>query len=240
MRGLGFLLPGTGPDGRGRGAMDDYDLLAGRTRVPARPASVPIDTDLHRVPVLRALNDPRRLAAAARRLGPVDAVVWACTSASFVLGLAGARRQATELADALGVPASSTALAFVAACEHLRVGTVAVAASYPPALTRHFVALLRDAGVATVTSRSAGIHTADEVSRLPPARVRELARRAAHPDADAVLVPDTAMPTASVLEDLDRDVDVPVLTANQVTFWHALRLARWSRPVAGLGTLSTT
>lgn len=139
-----------------------------------------------------------------------------------------------------GVPASSTALAFVAACDHLDVERVSVAASYPPAVTRHFVDLLRDAGVHAVARTSVGIPTAEEVSRLRPDQVRDVARRGHHPDADAVLVPDTAMPTADLLDTLDAEAEVPVLTANQVTFWHALRLAAPSRSVDGLGALSRT
>lgn len=227
---VGILYPGTGPGGRGTGAADDYDLLARRTGARASVALVPVGEDAHRVGALRELNEPDRLLTAARELLPVEAVLWACTSASFVLGLAAVRRQARELSGALGLPASNTSLAFLAALGHLGVGTVGVAATYPHHVTAHLVRLLTDAGVTVATHTSAGIPTAEEASRLGSAPVMELARRGQHPAAEAVLVPDTALATAELLDELDAVVDVPVLTANQVTLWHALRLAR---PAAG-------
>ena len=52
--------------------------------------------------------------------GGLDALMWACTSASFVYGHEGVRRQAEQLAAAAGVPAASTSQAFVAALAALR------------------------------------------------------------------------------------------------------------------------
>jgi maleate cis-trans isomerase len=48
-----------------------------------------------------------------------------------------------------------------------------------------------------------------------------------------VLVPDMALHTVRWLDDLESAVGKPVLTANQVTIWEALRPAR--RPVRGSG-----
>ena len=59
-----------------------------------------------------------------------------------------------------------------------------------------------------------------------------------NPDAEAILVPDTALHTVAWLEQLEAAVGKPVLTANQVTFWEALRLAGRLQPQAELGPLS--
>lgn len=237
---LGILYPATGAQGAGPGAAADYDLLQRRTGVPVSVALTPVGEDAHRVGPLRELNEPDRLLPAARRLPDVDALVWACTSASFVLGWRGARRQAAELGAALGVPASSTALAFVAALDHLGMARVSLVATYPPQVTAHLLDFLGAAGVEVVAHDSAGIPTAEAASRLRPREVVELARRGDHPAASAVVVPDTALPTAGVLAELDAALDRPVLTANQVTFWHALELAQGAPPAAvpGLGALS--
>ena len=58
-----------------------------------------------------------------------------------------------------------------------------------------------------------------------------------HPDAEAVLIPDTAMHTLSILDDLEQAVGKPVLTANRVTVWKGLDLASAGRRIGGLGTL---
>ena len=72
---------------------------------------------------------------------------------------------------------------------------------------------------------SHGIVTAAEVGTLAPGRVVEMACAADHPAAEAVLIPDTAMHTLFILDDLEQAVGKPVLTANQVTVWKGLDLA---------------
>ncbi len=67
-----------------------------------------------------------------------------------------------------------------------------------------------------------------------------MASRNDHPDAQAILLPDTALHTVDWLDELEAAAGKPVLTANQVTVWEALQLARVFRPQTGLGTLFRT
>jgi maleate cis-trans isomerase len=84
---------------------------------------------------------------------------------------------------------------------------------------------------------SAGIDTAAEVGRLSPQQVQALAVGNDTPNADALLIPDTAMHTVTQVDALEALLDKPVLTANAVTVWEGLRIAGISRHVAGLGKL---
>ena len=56
-------------------------------------------------------------------------------------------------------------------------------------------------------------------------------------EAEAVLVPDTAMHSLAWLPDLEEAAGMPVLTANQVTIHEGLRLAGDVPPLPRLGTL---
>jgi maleate cis-trans isomerase len=67
--------------------------------------------------------------------------------------------------------------------------------------------------------------------------VIEFVRANDHVDAEAVLVPDTALHTAAVLDELDAALGKPVLTANQVSMWEALRLGVQLSPQTGFGQL---
>lgn len=198
-------------------------------------------TDLHAVPELLELGAPHRLAQAAAELSEhrPDAVMWACTSGSFVHGPAGVARQAAELTRVAGVPASSTTVAFVAALAELGVTRVAVAATYPGDVAALFTQHLTSAGLAVVGSSAAGISTAAEVATLNEEDVLDLALREDHPAAEALLVPDTALRTLPALPELERRLGKPVLTANQVTIWHGLRLAGVRPSSTVLGTLFT-
>jgi maleate cis-trans isomerase len=51
------------------------------------------------------------------------------------------------------------------------------------------------------------------------------------------LIPDTAMHTIAQVDELERLLGKPVLTANAVTVWEGLRIAGIACRAAGLGTL---
>lgn len=219
-------------------AEDEYPTAATLLGVEL-PVTHIYGTDLHAVPELLDLGSPERLAEGAAQLGrhSPDVVMWACTSGSFVYGPKGAQRQIDELASAAGVPASSTSAAFAAALAHLGVARVAIAASYPQDVADLFVEYLGAAGVEVVAMGSSGIDTAAEVGTLTPEQVIELAVANDHPDAEALLVPDTAMHTLGVIPVLEKRLGKPVLTANQVTIWQGLRLAGDSPSSGTLGAL---
>jgi maleate cis-trans isomerase len=231
---IGFLYPDFS-------AEDDYPRLAARLRpaVEAVVVHTSIGEDAHRVDALLDTGAPWRLREGAAKLAAagVRSAVWACTSGSFVYGLAGARDQARGVADATGVPASSTSLAFVAACQALGITRVAIAATYPDEIAALFEALLGDAGIGTVRREALGIITGVEVGTVDRDRVIAHAVASDAPSATAVLMPDTALHTVDLLEALETAVGKPVLTANQVTVWEGLRLAGLLRPQDGLGTL---
>jgi maleate cis-trans isomerase len=236
---IGFLYPGYS-------AEDDYPtawkLLAvsadGEHPVPElRIVHTEMAVAAHRVAALRAIGADAVLAAGVRELGQVSSVMWACTSGSFVFGWDGASAQVGALSAAAGVPASSTSFAFADAADRLGLRRVAVAATYPDDVARLFVEFLGVAGVDVVRLSSLGIATAAQVGTLGRQQVLELAAGGDHPDADAVLLPDTALHTVAWLDELEQRLGKPVLTANQVSIWQGLRLAGDRLPRRGLGTL---
>src|SRR5215210_5297884 len=231
---LGFLYPG-------HAAEDDYPRLAtlARPSVEAEVVHTSFEEDAHRVDALQEMGSISRLLEGAGALGSrnVSSVMWSSTSASFVFGWEGAKDQVAALEEALGVPASTTAFAFVAAATAIGAQRVAVVATYPDEIARRFEEFLRIGDIEVCQVSAQGIVTAAEVGTLRKHEVLEMAMKNDHGDADALLVPDTALHTAAWLEDLEAAVGKPVLTANQVTFWEALRLIGCLRRQEGLGTL---
>jgi len=229
---VGILYPG-------HSAEDDYPRAEGiiepRVSLPVVHTTVGIDT--HEIEALRDTGAPFRLEEGARRLADLApvAAMWACTSGSFVFGLEGARQQVAAVATQLGVPVSSTSLAFLSALRSMGVRRVAIGATYPDDLAELFRTFLDDAGIEVVGLGTLGIMWASEGGTLDRDAVLRLASSNLHPDAEAILLPDTALHTIGYLEDLQRVAGRPVLTANQVTIWEGLRLA--SHPAASQGVM---
>ena len=231
---LGFLYPGYS-------AEDDYPCIEAMIDPPVQVTVVhtTIGEDAHREDALLDAGSAWRLREGATELKRrgVDSAMWACTSGSFVFGLDGARQQVRAVEEFLGVPVSSTSLAFVEAARALGLRRVAVAATYPVNIATLFEKFLIDCGIHVTNVSGLGIITAVEVGRLGREQVLALATANDHREAEAVLLPDTALHTIEWLEALEQACRKPVLTANQVTVWQALRLAGHSARQRGLGRL---
>ena len=223
-------------------AEDDYPRLAAALKPSVDVRVVHTDSpNLHRIDETQVTGSREYLLAGAKELRPhdVDVCLWACTSASFAFGVDGARRQAQDLADALGVPSSSTSLAFLSAYKALGLKRVAVASTYPEALSDLFRDFLDADGLEVVHMGCLGVWSGDDSALIERDEVLRFARANDHPDAEAVLIPDTALHTAGFLPELESAVGKTVLTANQVTMWEALRLAKRLTPQSGLGRMMT-
>jgi maleate cis-trans isomerase len=232
---LGFIYPGGG-------AEHDYYRFAEThgLRVFLAGSRTPGGED-HDVEALRQTARTEHIVEAARRLLTlrVDAALWACTSGSFILGRAGAEEQVRALREATGTPATSTSLAFIAALERLGAQRVAVLATYPEPAARAFAAFLAEYGITVVA-----LHWLDAASGFDASGIDAQRLRAAVSGMDlkrvgAVLIPDTALPSLDIVNDLEAACRLPVLTANQVTMWAALGLARRPLVTTGYGQIFT-
>jgi maleate cis-trans isomerase len=237
---VGILYPGYS-------AEDDYPTMERLLAASGRAVRLPLvhtlmRVDAHRVDDLLDIGSDEVLADGARELRSADvgAAVWACTSGSFVFGWDGAEAQVAGVRAAAEVPASSTSFAFVDAARHLGVTKVAVAATYPRDVADRFAEFLGRAGIDVVSLSCEGIITAAEVGTLGREDVLEFVAANDHADAEAVLVPDTALHTVAWLADLEQRVGKPVLTANQVSVWEGLRLVGDTTRRSGLGALFET
>lgn len=229
---LGFLYPGYA-------AEDDYPRLAEMTGTRAELVHTSIGEDAHTVEALSDMGSLPRLLEGAKILGSrgVDSVMWSSTSASFVLGWDGAKRQADALENSLGIPASTTAFAFVNAAKKLGVERAAVAATYPGDIARLFEKFLEIGGISVVRVASRGIFSAAEVGTLGREDVLSFAVGNDDADSDALLMPDTALHSAAWVGEIEDAIEKPVITANQATYWEAMRLAGDEGKQAGIGKL---
>ncbi|MGI9412783.1 MAG: maleate cis-trans isomerase family protein [Hyphomicrobiales bacterium] len=233
---LGFLFPPCGGEDElyvhGEAMGDDVRVLLMGTRIFG-------DEDEHAPHHLSRTGALDHLAMHARvmaRMRP-DAVMWACTSGSFIDGRDHAGRQAETIAQITGCPASSTSLAFVSALRHLGIETAALLASYPEETAQAFSAFLRDCDIELSDVAWLSAPSGPAAAELGAQRLMDEAAKLAVPEGGAILIPDTAMPSMGVIASLEAGLGRTVLTANQVTLWQAVRLAEGICRRPGVGRL---
>jgi len=184
------------------------------------------------------LAEDANIEAAAKGLAPlgVSAIGYGCTSASYVRGIDGATDIVERIADATGLPASTTSTAAVTALRHLRVRRVAVLSPHIDALNERLRLFLEGSGFEVVTMN--GLNMADDIELLPPETIRDLVvGEMDRSDADGVFVSCTGMRTATVIDEIERKIGKPVVTALQATVWDLLRLAGGPLVLPSMGRL---
>jgi maleate cis-trans isomerase len=184
----------------------------------------------------RTLGYLDSLPAATRSLAAVkpDAVVLAHTAVSYLSRFAGEAALRAGVADLAGTRAFTAAGAIHAALRHLGARRVALATPYPESISAAGRTYWEAAGFEIVAHRRLDTpNIYDETED----RAHALGRSADTSAADVVLISGTGLPTAGIIDRLEKDLDKPVLTSQAATLWHALTLLQIPDPVKGYGRL---
>ncbi|GAA3162242.1 aspartate/glutamate racemase family protein [Streptomyces virens] len=226
-------LGGPGPQ-RGVGVVAPFDFALDRelwrwvpdevslhlTRTPYVPVEVSLD-------LARLVSEHATLGDAVRTLTTVapEVVAYACTSGSFVGGVVGERAMCEAMSRAGAVPAITTSGALLEALVELDVRRLALVTPYTVSVTRVLEGYVALAGV-TVTG-CAYMGLTRHIWKVTYREVVDMARRAAARGrlgaADALFLSCTNLPTYDVIPQLEAELRIPVISANQVTVWAALR-----------------
>lgn len=177
------------------------------------------------VQMAKAVRNTADLVVAAKSLAMVQpsATVYACTSASFVGGLAGERTIRDVMSGAGLANPVTTSGALVEALGSLGVRRVAIGSPYDAELTRLLAHFLAEAGYEVVGGAFLGLD--GDIARVDSRSVYHLARATDTANADAVFLSCTNLRAFDVLAAAEHDLGKPVLSANQVSMWAALRAA---------------
>ncbi|MCR4398795.1 MAG: aspartate/glutamate racemase family protein [Firmicutes bacterium] len=164
-------------------------------------------------------------------------ISFGCTAGSLIKGMGYDRDIIRIISEAAGVKATTTSTAVIEALGTLGVRKVAVGTPYEDWLNARVRSFLEANGFLVTSIVGLGIISGPEIAGLPAARVYDLARKAFGEGADGVFLSCTGLPTVRIIEDMEEDFGVPVISSNQATFWHMLRLAGLRTRVPGFGSL---
>jgi maleate isomerase len=194
------------------------DISLHLTRMPYAPLAATMDMAIH-------ISDPELVANGATEVKAVSPLVtaYACTSGSFVGGLAGETALVAAMTEAGALAAVTTSGALLTALRHLDITRIATATPYTADLTAGLSSYLAEAGVDVVAASGLGLTS--DIWTVPYDVTAQLVRDTDRPDAEAVFISCTNLPTYDVIAPLEAELGKPVLTANQVTMWSALTVA---------------
>jgi len=186
-----------------------------------------------------AMSQIENLLAAARLLADLRpaCISWADTSGSFMFGAGGDAKQVEAIRAATSVPASTTSTACLAAFGRLGVSRIAVASPYLSEVNDQLRTYYQAHGLTVSRLLSLELDNEWDIHRTPSETVYALAKEAYSREAEGLFIPCTDFEGVDLIDALEQDLGVPVVTANQATMWHALRLSGILDRVPNFGAL---
>jgi maleate isomerase len=220
-------------------ASDGISIHAARVRLGAHKPGGTMDRTIADDPV-RAFADPPLFDDAAELLAsaPLHAIAYAFTSSSYVRGAA----DDTKLKERLetrtrGIPVIITCAAAVTAL--IALGAKRLALFSPPwfsaEMDQQGARYFQSQGFEVVHNGPAGLPSDQQA--IQPSQLYEWVRTHAPKSAEAVFIGGNGFRAIGIIKALEEDLARPVLTANQVAFWHALRLSGTRAPIVGYGQI---
>jgi len=188
----------------------------------------------------RTFADPPHADDATELLGtlPVHAIVFAFTTSSYLLGTEGERALKARLEKrSKGIPVLLPGPAAVAAFRALGVQRIALI--HPP----WFADDVNQLGIGYFRGQGFNVayasqmHPLRKFTEVSPEELYEWARKQVPAGAEAVFFGGNGLRAIGVISALEKDLGRPVLTANQVALWYALRQAGVPATVNGYGSV---
>jgi maleate isomerase len=163
---------------------------------------------------------------------PLQAIIYAWTGGSYLLGTTGERELVSRVEQhSNGIPVLMSAPAATAAFRALEAERIALI--HAPFFTDDFdhkgVAYFQERGFEVVhvshMMPPVEVPHPNTGSVASPAEIYEWVRSHVPSSAQAVFIGGNALRAIGVIAALEEDLRRPVLTANQVSLWYALRMA---------------
>ncbi len=187
-------------------------------------------------------------------LGNRSAIAFACTAGSLVGGpgwdknevammekatalYPSTRYQDGQLKAGLGLPCTTTATAAEEAMRWMGFKKIVLAGPYIEELNERFRVFYQNSGFDVRKVVGLGIEDLHEIGFTRPSQAYQAALQAVTPDCDGIFITCTNFRCSDVIEDIERDTGKPVVTSNQATAWHLMRLLGINDVVEGYGQL---
>lgn len=208
--------------------------------------ALPQDVSLHvaRLPIaqvnpesIAGMVDPLETESKKLASANVDVIVLGAAAPSFLKGMGYDREVSNRIATATGKPATTASTALLQSLAALGAKRVALGTAYTTKVNDIAIGFLRANGIDVVKTECLGYEDNLEIGRLDVQTAYELGRRIACPEAQAIAFLCTNWQSMAIIDRLENDTGLPVLSSTQFSVWAALKTIGYGGRVEGYGRL---
>ncbi len=164
-------------------------------------------------------------------------VVMAGTGVSFIGGYGYDQMLIKKMKERNGdLPTTTTSTAVIEAFKKLGIKKVSMAMPYVEPVAKAAVSFVQGNGVEVLNAKWLGKGDM-AIAEVASETLYRLAREVDLPESDALFISCVNLHTIQIIERLETDLKKPVITSNQATMWHMLRLAKINDRIEGYGQL---
>jgi maleate cis-trans isomerase len=154
----------------------------------------------------------------------VDVIIFPATAPSSRQGPGYDQELIKRISAASGKPATTASTALLEALRVLSIKQIALGAPWSASINQTVAAFLEANGIKVIAQEALGHIRNLEIGLLDAQTAFDVGHRVDRPEADAVMLACGNWSTFSIIDQLERDLGKPVLTTNQVSLWHALKM----------------
>jgi len=171
----------------------------------------------------------------------VDVIAQCGTPGVFIRGFGYDQEVIDRIEKLTGIRATTMATSVVESLRRLGVRRIVVGTAYTDDLNAMLKTFLEASGFDVRAVVGLGLVRNLDIGDQPPEVAYGLGKRvfAQAPDAEALFISCGGLRTFEVIEPLEEDLGVPVISSSLATFWNSLRIAGVKTPIRGFGRLLT-
>lgn len=187
-------------------------------------------------------------------LGNRSAIAFACTAGSLVGGPGWDKKEIEMMegatagfpcsralpameAQSPGIPCTTTATAAEEAMRFMGLKKIVITGPYIDEINERFRVFYEDSGFEVLNVNGLRIEDLYEMGATKPSQAYRAAMEAVVPEADGIFITCTNFRCSDVIEEIENDSGKPVVTSNQATAWHLMKLLGINDIIEGYGRL---
>lgn len=167
----------------------------------------------------------------------VQVIGYGCTSGSLFKGKDHGQELEQRITERTGIPAVATAQAVIEALRELQIQKICVATPYVREINELERRFLEQNEINVLQMKGMNLLDNREIGSKDSNVTYELAKQAYLPGAQGIFISCTNLRTIEIIDRLEKELGVSVISSNTATFWAMLMKAGAQKKLEGFGKL---
>ena len=165
----------------------------------------------------------------------IDCIVYGCTSGTIVSGYDNIKKKInTAKPDALVTAPSTAALN---ALKRKNISKISIVTPYIKSVNDDVVNFFKNNNFEITSNTYFDIESDVDIGKVDQDKLFEILSKIDHKNAEALFVSCTSLPVLSIIEKLEKKLNMTVLSSNQALIWETLESINRNNSIKGYGSL---